>query len=164
MFYYKISIIVNLTCQGILIYQIWLAWLCFEAVINACNTIWTYYEVKTGDRTLSKSNAVCINAEALHTFWMIVNGVLLLLRLISTFYMAKGFFYLIRRAEEKERRIQRQMLKNKRLNERRRNELERKIAKKKKEQREIMLMERRLIDEDAVRREEKRLIQVEEDK
>ena len=73
--------------------------------MNACDTIRTYYEVKFGDRTLAKSNLVCINAEALHTFWMIVNGVLLLLRLISTFYMIKGLFYLIRRAEEKERRI-----------------------------------------------------------
>jgi hypothetical protein len=120
--------------------------------------------VKYGDRTVSLSNTRCINAQALHTFWMIVNGVLLLLRLISTFYMGKGLLYLIRRAEEKERRIQRQMLKNKRLNERRRNELERKIAKKKKEQRDAMLRERRLIDEDMVRREEKRMIQAEEDK
>lgn len=120
--------------------------------------------MKYGDRTLSLSNTICINAQALHTFWMIVNGVLLLLRFISTFYMGKGLLYLIRRAEEKERRIQRQMLKNKRLNERRRNELERKIAKKKKEQRDAMLRERRLIDEDMVRREEKRMIQAEEDK
>jgi hypothetical protein len=147
-----------------LIYQIWLAYLCFKAVINACDTIWRYYEVKYGDRTFSLSNQTCIDAEALHTFWMIVNGILLLLRLISLYYMLKGFAYLVRRAEEKQRRIQRQMLKNKRLNERRRNELERKIAKKKKEQRDVMLRERRMIDEDQIRIEEKRMIQAEEDK
>jgi hypothetical protein len=73
--------------------------------MNACETIWRYYEVKYGDKTLSLSNQTCINAEALHTFWMIVNSILLLLRLVSAYYMIKGFLYLVRRADEKQRRI-----------------------------------------------------------
>jgi hypothetical protein len=83
----------------------WLIWLCFKAVINDCDTIWTYYEVKYSDRTRALSHLVCTNAEALHTMWMIVNGVLLLLRVISTYYMIKGLLYLMKRSEEKQRKM-----------------------------------------------------------
>ncbi len=65
--------------------------------------------------------------------WMMVNGLLLFLRVISTYYMVKGLLYLVKRTEEKERKMQRQIMKAKRFRERRRNELERKIAKKAKE-------------------------------
>ena len=85
----------------------WLTWLCFKAVLNDCETIWTYYEVAYGDRSKSLSNDVCNNAEALHSMWMIVNAVLLLLRFISLFYMIKGLLYLLKRAEEKQRKMQR---------------------------------------------------------
>ena len=96
--------------------------------------------------------------------WMIVNGVLLLFRFISFFYMTKGLLYLLRRAEEKERRMQRQIMKAKRFRERRRNELERKILKAKKEKREEMLRERRVIDEEQIRFEEMRIAQKEAEK
>ncbi len=153
--YYKMSIFVNLSCEGVLMYQMLLIWNCFKAVINSCSTIWTYYEVKyQGDRTKALSHLICTNSESLHAQWMVVNGVLLMLRVISAYYMIKGLLYLLKRLEEKQRRLQRQIMKAKRFRERRRNELERKIAKAKMEKREEMLRERRMIDEDQIREEE----------
>jgi hypothetical protein len=85
---------------------------------------------------------------------MVVNGFLLLLRVISVFYMIKGLLYLLKRSEEKQRRMQRQIMKAKRFRERRRNELERKIDRAKKQKRDEMLRERRMIDEEQIRLEE----------
>jgi len=85
---------------------------------------------------------------------MVVNGFLLLLRVISVFYMIKGLLYLLKRSEEKQRRMQRQIMKAKRFRERRRNELERKIDRAKKLKRDEMLRERRMIDEEQIRLEE----------
>lgn len=85
---------------------------------------------------------------------MLVNGFLLLFRVISVFYMIKGLLYLLKRSEEKQRRMQRQIMKAKRFRERRRNELERKIDRAKKQKRDEMLRERRMIDEDQIRLEE----------
>jgi hypothetical protein len=96
--------------------------------------------------------------------WMVVNGVLLLLRFISLYYMIKGLLYLIKRSEEKQRKMQRQIMKAKRFRERRRNELERKIERAKKEKRQEMLRERRIIDEDQIRLEELKMAQKEIDK
>lgn len=95
---------------------------------------------------------------------MIVNGILLLLRFISLFYMIKGLLYLLKRAEEKQRRMQRQIMKAKRFRERRRNELERKIAKAQKEKRDEILRERKIIDEEQIRLEEMKMAQREIDK
>ena len=117
-----------------------------------------------GDRTKSLSNLVCNNAEALHSFWMVVNGFLLLLRVISVYYMIKGLLYLLKRSEEKQRRMQRQIMKAKRFRERRRNELERKIDRAKKQKRDEMLRERRMIDEEQIRLEELKIAQKEIDK
>jgi hypothetical protein len=85
---------------------------------------------------------------------MVVNGFLLLLRVISVFYMIKGLLYLLKRSEEKQRRMQRQIMKAKRFRERRRTELERKIDRAKKQKRDEMLRERRMIDEEQIRFEE----------
>ncbi|TNV81341.1 hypothetical protein FGO68_gene11033 [Halteria grandinella] len=155
--YYRNSIFINGVCELFLAYQMYQQWLCFKAVINDCSTIWTYYEVKNGDRATAPSHNICVNAHILHALWLFFNGALLAARNYSIIQMVKGLMYLLRREKERERRMQRQIFKAKRFRERKRNELERKIEKKKKELREQQLAERREIDEDYIVMEKRKL-------
>jgi C4-dicarboxylate-specific signal transduction histidine kinase len=162
--YYRNSIFISGLCQGVLVYQMWLSWTCFRAVINACETVWTYYEVKTGDRKTALANQRCTDAHLYHGSWLVFNAVLLLLRFVSLLYLIKGLLYLLKREKERERRLARQLLKAKRFRERRRVELERKIERKRRELRKAQLQERLEMDELEVAEEERRIAQRELDR
>jgi hypothetical protein len=107
--YYRNSIVINFSCEGLLGYQMYQSWKCFKAVINACATVQNYYLVTNDSRSSAPSYNTCTNAWGLHALWMMANLLLLLLRFISAIFMLQGLAYLQRRMKEKERKVERQL-------------------------------------------------------